>query len=64
MAKINYTRVVGVESEKKFTVTLTVNYHVKAETEQLARDKAMTNLPSEFELIDDEVKEAGGDEED
>jgi len=41
---------------KEFTVTMTVNYHVHAETEQDALSSARTNLPSAFDLIDDEVK--------
>ncbi len=41
-------------TKKPFTVTMTVNYHTHAET-------ARTNLPSAFDVIDDEVKESGAD---
>jgi hypothetical protein len=48
-------------TKKPFTVTMTVNYHTHAETAQLALDSARTNLPSAFDLIEDEVKETGAD---
>jgi len=42
--------------QKTFTVTVTANLHVNAFTEQAAVEYARTLLPSQFELIDDEVK--------
>lgn len=48
-------------NNKPFTVTMTVNYHTHAETAQLALDSARTNLPSAFDVIEDEVKESGAD---
>ena len=46
-----------------YTVTLTANRHIEAKTEQEARDKAVTELPVSFDLIDAEVKTAAEQEE-
>jgi hypothetical protein len=42
--------------KKTYTVTMTVNLHVDAVSEQAALEVARETLPSSFDVIEDEVK--------